>query len=1076
MTGPQDSSDGGQQLLLGKKLLEKGLITPDQLREALVERARHVAQGDKSAAPLGGILVAKGFITDRQLAEALDPAAAAAGPASDGFWSEAAPEAPSATVALAPPSPAAPTVSLPPPEPRAPTGPTRLGKYALLGELGRGGMGVVYEALDTQLNRKVALKLMLANPNMDPRERQLELDRFVQEAQLSAKLKHPNIVAVYEAGVLEGRQYLAMELVEGKAFSDWKRESSLREQVTVIRDVASAVHHAHEQGILHRDLKPRNILVSPGPRAFVTDFGLAKSLGKNVNLSLTGSGAVVGTPAYMSPEQAQGLERVDWRTDIWSLGVILYEVMTGRTPFTGDSPIEILMKVVKDPVVPPLQVSEATSAIGLDKTIENICLKALAKKDKDRYVTAQAFAEDLTKWLSGEQVKVQVAKPRRRSPHLRLYAATLGVLVALAGGLYWLGTRPSSHNVREELARGREALAQGEPEAALAVFRLALRKDPSNAEAIEGEKAALQAKAELERKREETLRQKLAALGEELQRGYLEVIARTTEQDAARSKEERERIEAERTQAMKRVQKLQEEAELTKRKLQENIPPVPVKAGAGSDGPKDGWSNAVNLLAPVDPVHDAVWGTWALQNGRLESDRADHARLELPFVPPQEYDLRVTFSRLSGTDAVILVVVGLGRSFALEIGGRDNTQAAFTELKAADPAPARATADLMLENDRPYTAVVEVRRDGVKARLDGQELCAWKSDFSDLRLPAAWTLRSPGMLGLGSQRSPTAFHRVELLEREGRCRRRPPNPPKELPKTAVVPGSMRPGLIGEYFHGTSFEALAVRQIDPAVGFDWRQEPAWPSGPADAFSARWTGFLHVPRGGLYRLALRTDDEARLFLEGVQILALPASARTADASATVSLGGGYYRMVLEMADHAFVAGVTLLWSEGAEAQLQPVPPRHFFHTTADFRAQAAGPAPEFLGDLRGHSNSVTSLSFSQDGRRLASGSEDRRVRIWEVESLRDLGIHMAHPGGVLSVAFSPDGRLLATGAWDGRVRLWDLSTAAEVRAFEGHSSFIQSLAFGARGLSLASGSHDRTARLWDVEAGKEVRRFA
>jgi serine/threonine-protein kinase len=363
------------------------LITPDQLREALVERARSVSDSDGPTTPLGGILVRKGYLTDEQLLGLM------AEQNGDGTGSPS-PQGPSGSA----PAPSGPTLpALTVPDILVEEG--HLGKYKLLKELGRGGMGVVYEALDTQLNRKVALKLMLTNPNADPKDRALEEERFVQEAQLSAKLKHPNIVTVYEAGLLDGRQFLSMEMIEGLAFNEWRKTVTIRQQIQVVADVAGAVHHAHEQGILHRDLKPRNILVSSSGHSYVTDFGLAKSLGKNVHQSLTGSGAVVGTPAYMSPEQAQGLDRVDWRTDIYSLGVILYECMTGRTPFTGESPIEILMKVVKDPVPPPLQLVDPGSALGLDKGIENICLKALAKKDRDRYVTAQAFADDVNKWL-----------------------------------------------------------------------------------------------------------------------------------------------------------------------------------------------------------------------------------------------------------------------------------------------------------------------------------------------------------------------------------------------------------------------------------------------------------------------------------------------------------------------------------------------------------------------------------------------------------------------------------------------------------------------------------------------------
>src|SRR5579859_1404769 len=468
-------------------LLERGLITPDQLREALVERARSVSDGDRQTSHLGGILVRKGYLTDSQLLGLMAEQNGDVQP-------------PYEKTAVAPvhSGPTLPAMSVP--DPMSDGG--SLGKYRLVRELGRGGMGVVYEAIDSQLNRKVALKLMLSNPNADPKERALEEERFVQEAQLSAKLKHPNIVTVYEAGLLDGRQFLSMEMIDGSAFNEWRKTVTIRQQIQTLADVASAVHHAHEQGILHRDLKPRNILVSGSGHAYVTDFGLAKSLGKNVHQSLTGSGAVVGTPAYMSPEQAQGLDRVDWRTDIYSLGVILYECMTGRTPFSGESPIEILMKVVKDPVVPPLQVVDAGSALGLDKVIENICLKALAKKDRDSYVTAQAFADDLVKWLAGEKVNVVAPKAVRKT-NKKVYVVAVLLLMGMAGGLVWLGLGTGGRSVKPYLEMGQRFMAEENYSEALIQYRVALANDPSNQEAMLGVKAAQDGVARMERDREE---------------------------------------------------------------------------------------------------------------------------------------------------------------------------------------------------------------------------------------------------------------------------------------------------------------------------------------------------------------------------------------------------------------------------------------------------------------------------------------------------------------------------------------------------------------------------------------------
>src|SRR5262245_50946347 len=196
------------------------------------------------------------------------------------------------------------------PEPaRGKAGPTLLGRYTLVREIGRGGMGVVYEATDPQLQRNVALKLMLPRPHSDAAHVEAERQRFLREAQAIAKLKHPHIVTLYEAGTLQGKLFLAMELIQGAPFAAWWKQKAraLPQNVAVLRDVALAVHHAHEKGILHRDLKPENILVGPDGQPHVMDFGLAKVMGANTEVSLTADGFSIGTPSYMSPEQARGL-------------------------------------------------------------------------------------------------------------------------------------------------------------------------------------------------------------------------------------------------------------------------------------------------------------------------------------------------------------------------------------------------------------------------------------------------------------------------------------------------------------------------------------------------------------------------------------------------------------------------------------------------------------------------------------------------------------------------------------------------------------------------------------------------
>jgi serine/threonine protein kinase len=338
------------------------------------------------------------------------------------------------------------------------TKPALFGKYQILREVGRGGMGIVYEAMDAALGRKIAIKTMVISPLAKPEEARMEGERFVREARLSAGLpKHPHIVGVYEVGVVDGRRYLAMELIEGKPLNEWRAAESvtLRDEIEVLRLVALAVHHAHENGVIHRDLKPPNILIDAKNEPHVTDFGLAKMVGENMSVSLTGAGMVVGTPAYISPEQAQASRSIDRRTDVYALGVMLFETLTGRHPFTGDTPIELLMKASKNPAPLPSTMLKIRLSPAQAKGLDDICQKALAKKVQDRYPSAAAFAADLDKWLHGQEVKVSFTTRRSTAPKPRwpvragVPVAVLVLVVALVQAL----SKPSADLAEAEKRR-----------------------------------------------------------------------------------------------------------------------------------------------------------------------------------------------------------------------------------------------------------------------------------------------------------------------------------------------------------------------------------------------------------------------------------------------------------------------------------------------------------------------------------------------------------------------------------------------------------------------------------------------
>jgi serine/threonine protein kinase len=453
MADPQLSQDD-PSLTLARAAVGRGWLTSEQVREAQAERSHDLASGLTQARSIENILVAKGYLSGQQLVTLLDE------------QRSAPPSRPSAG---------------------APERLAALGKYQIARELGRGGMGLVYEALDTSLRRKVAVKLLLASPNADDAERALDEERFLREAQLSASLKHPHIVGVYEAGVVDGRRFLAMELIDGQSMSKWRKAGSvtIRQQVTLLRDVALAVDYAHRQGVIHRDLKPDNILVDGKNQPHVSDFGLAKTLGQDVSVSLTASGMIMGTPAYMSPEQAQALKTLDHRTDVYALGVILYETLTGRLPFTGETAIEILMKASKNPVPRPSSAVKPGAAAAIDKAVENICLKSLEKDPAERYASAKDFADDLTRWLKGKEVLA--TPPKRRWSKLWLLAAGAVVLVGFLTFFLW----PSD----TALQKGWHYLQHGQYEKAIVAFEIALEADPNSQEAKEGRDEALRQKA-----------------------------------------------------------------------------------------------------------------------------------------------------------------------------------------------------------------------------------------------------------------------------------------------------------------------------------------------------------------------------------------------------------------------------------------------------------------------------------------------------------------------------------------------------------------------------------------------------
>jgi serine/threonine protein kinase len=748
-------SHGSFDDLVGRLALTRGLISPEALMEVLSEQA--VAMVSNQGVPprsLSKLLVEKGYLTEYQIATLIqESASSSTAPSSTGG-------APAGSVATS----------------LAVSSQTRLGKYVLARELGRGGMGCVFEAYDTELKRKIALKLMYIKPNLDPSEFSPAEERFLREAELTARIpKHPFVVGVYEAGILDGRRYLAMEYIEGLPLSEWREQErvTIWQHVRLLRDVALAVHHAHEHGVIHRDLKPHNVLVRPGDLPCVTDFGLAKAMGSTVNVSLTGSGMTVGTPTYMSPEQAQGLKSLDRRTDIYSLGVMLYEALAGRPPFPGESALEILMKTVKHNLPRPSAVRSGPAPPGLDESIENICMKALARFPKDRQVTAKALADDLSLWLEGEQVNVRLPKANpfieSKRSYRWIFAAVVAGVFGIVLPLAWPHLFPKRPPA-DALSRAEEWMEQGRYREALLAYTKILAVDPNDSRAVAGQRAALQ------------------RMEEDLHR----------ERQAARAAEEAIRRHGEQVARLRRdVETAEAAAEQARRE--------------------------------------------AAAAAMAEAESRNFSKAEMEQIAKQR-------------------------------------EAAEAQARKAEEASRRIQEEL-------------------------HQVIA-KKPTGQLLLP-------------------------------GRER---------IPAVRLNPAELQPGLVAECYVGAGFQTLAFKRVDPAIDFQWNGKAAWPGGPVDNYSIRWTGYLRVPKTTRYTFEAYSDDGVRLYIDDRLVFSDWTSHSRMRIIGACNLEAGYHRIRLEYYQAVYDACLALLWKQGVVLDAIPIDSEMFFHEPAAHGAPPPSGPPD------------------------------------------------------------------------------------------------------------------------------------
>jgi WD40 repeat protein len=947
--------------------------------------------------------------------------------------------------------------------------------YAVEGVLGKGGMGVVYRAQQIALRRTVALKMILHAEYAGNEERR----RFHAEAEAIAQLAHPNIVQVHEVGEYNGLPYFSLEFCSGGSLQKklaeepWEALPAAR----LVETLSCGMHAAHQAGLVHRDLKPANVLLAADGTPKITDFGLVKRLDVPGH---TQSGAVMGTPSYMAPEQAAGKSKeVGVAADVYALGAILYQALTGRPPFRAATVLDTLLQVISEEPVPVRRLQPKTP-----RDLETICHKCLEKDPKKRYTTAEHLAEDLRRFVAGEPVQARPVGPlgrlakwaRRRPAVASLWLAV--VLVALGGlaGILW---NYAAAVKAEKDAIEKKEFAEGETRRANANARQAqqnaeearLERDRAHRQAyfahVGQAEANLQSKdhagalVALDRIRPEDRGWEYGLLRHRAEGTPLELHGHEGRIGAVAWSPDGTRIATAGWDNTVKVWDAHRGVELA------------TLRGHGSQVTSVSWSPDGGRLASTsfdrtvriwdvrsgagtsigEHAHWAMGVSWSPDGRRIASASADGT--------VRIWDARThrPMSLLRGHRGMVLSVSWSSDGSRIASGSEDHTVMLWDVARGSSVATltghTRAVNSVCFSPDGTHVA---------SASLDGT-VRIWDPVGGDRPL----TLK-----GHTESVAAVSYH----------------------PDGSRIASASRDKTVRLWDTATGTEVAALRgHRDRISAVCWSPDGArLASGAEDGVVKVWemTGADEVPtlaghRNIIFGVACSPDGSRIASAAG------DMTAKIWDAAARVELAtllghsdrvtavafspdgqrlatASYDRTVKLWDVHTGRLTATLRGHEGAvtcvcwDRDGNRLATGSRDHTVKVWNAGTG----DVFATLREHSNEVKSVCFTPDSKRLVSAAQDRIVKIWSADGSPVVDLR-GHTEPIFSVAVSPDGSRIASAGYDQTVRIWDAGSGKEVAVLRGHTEPVLSVCFSPDGSRIVSGSWDGTVKVWDLEHG-------